>query len=97
MTTSLGQRLCTLHQVTVVGVPACHFCDDAHTVLDRLAALDRIVLNTVDAESIEGQHLLGTHRPAMFPLVLVDGEFLSAGRLSRHRLANALDLAASEL
>lgn len=84
-------------QLTLVTLPACHFCDDAHTVLGPLAEQERIRLRTVEAESPEGQSLIVLHRPAVFPLVLIDGEFLSAGRLPRRRLADALGVAWSAL
>lgn len=84
-------------QLTLVTLPACHFCDDARAVLDPLATQQRIALRTVEADSAEGQSLIEAHRPALFPLVLVDGRFLSAGRLPRRRLADALGVAWSAL
>ncbi len=73
--------------VTLVTSPGCHFCDDAHTHLRALIdAGAPIELSLIDATSAEGRSLLGVHRPAMNPLVLVDGAYFSAGRLPRRKL-----------
>lgn len=77
-------------RVVLVTSPACHHCDDAHHLLEPFAADGRIELHTVEADSADGAALLQIHRPAMFPLVLVDGEFLSSGRLPRGKLARVL-------
>jgi hypothetical protein len=67
--------------ITVVHTRACHLCVDA---LDTLTAL---------GDDVQ----LATHRPTMFPLVLVDGSFFSQGRLPRHKVRALLSsrLAAS--
>jgi glutaredoxin len=77
-------------EVTVVHAPACHFCDDAERALATLAERFSLTVRTVDIESAEGRDLLATHRPAMNPLVLVDGVFFSAGRLPRRKLEKLL-------
>jgi hypothetical protein len=79
-------------RVDLVTSPACHFCEDAHDVLARLAADGVITLNEAQADSSRGATLIGVHRPALFPLVLVDGAFFSAGRLPRRKLAHAFGL-----
>ena len=79
-------------RVVLVTTPACHYCEDAHQALVPLAASGSIDLETVGADSPRGVALVGAHRPAMFPLVLVDGEFLSSGRLPRGKLARTLGL-----
>lgn len=76
--------------VVLVTSPACHQCEDAHGLLAPLAADGRIALHTIEAESPDGAALISLHRPAMFPLVLVDNEFFSAGRLPRGKLAQIL-------
>jgi hypothetical protein len=43
-------------------------------------------LEVIDATSPYGINLVGRHRPAMYPLALVDGEYFSAGRLPRRKL-----------
>lgn len=72
--------------VTVVTAPGCHFCDQAHTMLERLRRDGApIALELVEATSTDGIRLLATHRPAMNPLVLVDGAYFSAGRFPRRK------------
>lgn len=85
MTTHSPTRTTTA--VTLLTAAGCHFCEDAHTHLRAL--IDdgaQIELSVIDATSAEGRALLGLHRPALNPLVLVDGAYFSAGRLPRRRL-----------
>jgi len=79
--------------ITVVHAPACHFCVDAEKALVELAARfpQRVRVWVVELESPEGAHLMTQHRPAMNPLVLIDGEFFSAGRLPRKKLTARLE------
>lgn len=77
-------------RVTVVNAPACHFCDDAESVLAELAQRFPLEVRTVGLESPEGTRLVAEHRPAMTPLVLVDGAYFSAGRLPRRKLEKLL-------
>lgn len=76
--------------VTLVTSPACHLCDDAHQVLRGLADQARIRLVTVSADTLEGSALLDRHRPGLFPLVLLEGAYFSAGRLPRRKLERHL-------
>jgi glutaredoxin len=73
-------------QVTLVHSPACHFCEDAEEALRELSKGYPIDLSVVDIRSAAGAGLVAQHRPAMNPLVLVDGEFFSSGRLPRKKL-----------
>ena len=77
-------------RVTAVTAPACHFCDDAQAALAELAHAYPLTLRLVAADSSDGQALLHAHHAGMFPLVLVDGVFFSAGRLPRRKLARLL-------
>jgi hypothetical protein len=77
-------------QVLLVSSVACGHCADAEIVLERACAEGLVDLEVVDAESDRGAALLAQYRPAMFPLVLLDGEFFSAGRLPRGPLARVL-------
>ena len=77
-------------RVTVVPAPACHFCEDADEALAELASSFRFDLEHVPAESAEGRRLIAVHRPALTPLVLVDGAYFSAGRLPRKKLVKLL-------
>ena len=77
--------------ITVVHAPACHLCDDAENLLAGLAEkFPRIAVERIDVDSAAGRRLIAEHRPAMNPLVLIDGEFFSSGRLSRGRLRTLL-------
>jgi hypothetical protein len=76
--------------ITVVTAPACHFCDDAQDGLAELARQYRFTVTVVPAAGPAGQAATRQHRSGMFPLVLVDGVFFSAGRLPRRRLARLL-------
>jgi hypothetical protein len=78
-------------RITVVENEACHFCEDAQRVLAELAGNYPLVLETVDVRSEPGQRLMRVHRASMSPLVLVDGQFFSHGRLPRRKLAKLLE------
>ena len=77
-------------RVTVVESDACHFCDDAHRVLEELAVRYPLAIDTVSVRTAAGQELMSSHRAALSPLVLLDGTFFSHGRLPRRKLAKAL-------
>lgn len=72
--------------ITLVHTPACHFCADARQVLAEIGREVRLRIETVEADSPRGATLVAAYRPAMFPLVLVDGSFFSQGRLPRRKL-----------
>jgi len=78
-------------RITVVESKACHFCDDAHRALSDLAARYPLVVETVDVRSETGRRLMRVHRASMSPLVLVDGDFFSHGRLPRRKLVKLLE------
>ncbi|HEX6514199.1 MAG TPA: glutaredoxin [Nocardioidaceae bacterium] len=77
-------------RITVVESEACHLCDDAHLALAALAASYPLAVEAVDVRSEIGQRLMQVHRASMSPLVLLDGEFFSHGRLPRRKLAKLL-------
>lgn len=76
--------------VTLVHSDACHFCDDALEVLAELAGQFAIEVTAVAIDSPVGSTLVAVHRPAMNPLVLVEGTFFSSGRLPRRKLVALL-------
>ena len=78
-------------QVTVVHSPACHFCDDAENALYAMSTEYAMEISVVYIDSPAGAELVARHRPAMNPLVLVDGEFFSSGRLPRKKLLRLLE------
>src|SRR5574338_680672 len=77
--------------VTVVHASGCHYCDDARVGLEELAREHPTRVDDFAAASPEGLRLLAAHRAPMFPLVLLDGEFFSSGRLPRGKLRIRLD------
>lgn len=76
--------------ITVVESEGCHYCTDAHDVLEEFSATYPLQVSTVPLTSDMGRALVQRHRPALSPLVLVDGEFFSQGRLPRRKLAKLL-------
>lgn len=78
-------------RITVVESEACHFCEDAQRALSELAAEYPLTVETVDVRSETGQRLMQVHRASMSPLVVVDGDFFSHGRLPRRKLIKLLE------
>ena len=72
--------------ITVVHSPACHFCDDARAALTDLATEFPLTVEFVDCADPRGGALIRQHRAGMYPLVLFDGGYFSAGRLPRKKL-----------
>jgi hypothetical protein len=70
--------------------PACHFCDDAERTIAELAWSYAVEVERIPLETAEGRRLVALHRPALAPLVLVDGRYFSAGRLPRGKLVQLL-------
>jgi len=77
-------------RITVVETSPCDLCEDADAVLAELAKDHPISVEVVDAQSEVGRDLVARHRPPQAPLVLVDGEYFSAGRLPRRKLERTL-------
>lgn len=76
--------------VTVVHSEACHFCDDARSALAEFSERYPIRVRYLSATEPEGRDLVARFRAPMFPLVLVDGQYLSTGRLPRGKLRRLL-------
>jgi glutaredoxin len=76
--------------VTVVRSSGCHYCEDAAAALAEIGARHPLRVEYLDTASAEGADLVAGHRAPMFPLVLVDGQFFSSGRLPRHKLISLL-------
>lgn len=77
-------------QVTVVIARGCHFCQDARQALAELGRLYPLAVEELAAGSPVGKALVLEQGTGLFPLVLVEGEFFSAGRLPRRKLAALL-------
>jgi glutaredoxin len=76
--------------VTLLVTTGCHYCEDARGELTARADRGDLRLTVVSVDSEQGRELQATHRPSMFPLVLVDGKPFSVGRLPRRKLDRAL-------
>lgn len=77
-------------EISLVQGPACHLCEDAAATISELARTLPITLRTIEATSPQGRELLQQTRAPLLPIVLVDGELLGWGRLSRGRLSARL-------
>jgi glutaredoxin len=77
--------------VTLVKSPACHFCADAEDVLAELSTEFELLIHRVPTQSAEGLALVQDFGAAMSPLVLLDGAFVSDGRLPRGKLRTLLE------
>lgn len=87
MTTSNTSRPAS---ITVVDSVGCHFCADADTAIEQLANEFALTVEHVPMASAAGLNLMADHGAGMSPLVLLDGSFVSAGRLPRGRLRSML-------
>ena len=76
--------------VTVVEAPACHLCEDAKSALALLAQSFPMTVHVVSIGEEAGRALMQEHRAPMSPLVLLDGEYFSSGRLPRRKLEKRL-------
>ncbi len=84
-------------EVTLIESRGCHLCADARSALQEFGARYQLSLRSVDASSPEGLELIRRHRPTLQPLVLVNGEPFSAGRLPRRKLERYLTGRAAEV
>lgn len=85
----------TLVEVTLVEAPACHLCEDAKCALAVLARSYPLTVHVVSIEDDVGRELMRAHRAPMSPLVLLDGQYFSSGRLPRRKLEKRLAKAQS--
>ena len=76
--------------VTLLVTTGCQYCEDARAELTARADRGELELDIVSVESAYGRVLQTTHRPAMVPLVLIDGERFSVGRLPRRKLDRSI-------
>ncbi|MFI6481412.1 glutaredoxin family protein [Nonomuraea sp. NPDC050663] len=76
-----------MHRVTLLGKPGCHLCDDARSVISKVAAELGVSWEEVDIES--SQELYDKYWE-MIPVTLVDGVQHDFWRVSEDRLRAAL-------
>lgn len=78
-------------EVLVVTSPACHLCEDALEVLERLAHEYPLSIRQTSIDSEEGRAVFERFHPPLPPFVVVDDELFSAGRLPRKKLYRYLE------
>ena len=76
--------------VTLVEAPACHLCEDAKSALATLAKSYPLTIQVLSIIDKPGRALMDQHGAPMSPLVLLDGEYFSSGRLPRRKLEKRL-------
>ena len=76
--------------VTLVEAPACHLCEDAISTLATLAKSYPLTVRVLSISDKPGRALMDQHRAPMSPLVLLDGQYFSSGRLPRRKLEKRL-------
>ena len=81
----------TIARIEVVTARDCHLCEDALDTLGSIRQLWPLDVREIPDDSPEGRDLLSTWRPALQPMVLVDGRLFSVGRLPRRKLARLLE------
>lgn len=77
-------------EITIVTSADCAFCEQAKDVLARVGSEAAIVVREVPLDSAEGREISRSTAAPFPPVVLLDGEALSYGRLSERRLRKAL-------
>lgn len=82
-------------EAVLVEAIACHLCDDAAQLLANAEREGKLGVRRIGLQSDEGKAIARATRAPMPPIVLIDGELLGWGRLSRGKLDRRLtDLAA---
>ena len=82
-------------EAVLVEAVACHLCDDAAQLLAKAEREGKLRVRRIALESEEGKAIARATRAPMPPIVLINGELLGWGRLSRGKLDRRLtDLAA---
>lgn len=77
-------------EVTLLTQEACAFCDDAKTILARLAQDHAIRVVELDLTSPDGQRLAAQAGILFPPGILVDGDAVAYGRPSERHLRREL-------
>jgi glutaredoxin len=77
-------------QVVLLTQEQCAFCDEAKTILERLAGEFPLEIATVDLQSEEGQQLALGGGVLFPPGIFVDGDPVAYGRPSERRLRREL-------
>jgi glutaredoxin len=76
-----------MHQVTLLGKPGCHLCDDARVVVERVA--DELGVPWEERSILDDEDLLAEYAEQI-PVVLIDGRQHTFWRVDEARLRAAL-------
>lgn len=76
--------------VVLLTKEGCHFCEQAKGVLGRLQGEYELDVRELPLESDEGRELAERSGALFPPVLIVDGEPFSYGRLSERKLRKAL-------
>ncbi len=85
-----------LIRVTVVEADACHFCEDARETIAAVSKHTPLDVTFIPSRSDRGLALVKQHRAAMAPVVLVEGNLVSSGRLLERVLRMHVDAVLAE-
>ena len=76
--------------VVLVTSEGCHLCADALRAFEEAGSEYPLQVRQVDLESDDGRAIARATRAPMPPIVVVDGQLLGWGRLSRGKLRRLL-------
>lgn len=79
-----------MREATLLTKDDCHFCEEAKRVLARFADDGQLAFRELRLDSEEGQRLATSAGAPFPPVVFLDGEYFSYGRLSERKLRKAL-------
>ncbi len=82
--------------VTLVTSPGCHMCEMAKDVINAVALEIPLSVKVVELISPEGEALAASHRMPFPPLILINGQHHTHGRISEKKFRRALALLEAE-
>ena len=80
-------------EVLVLTAVGCHWCEEAETLLGRLAGEFDLQVTTRSAEDVAGRDLALASGALFPPVIFVDGVFAQYGRPSERKLRVVLSAA----
>ena len=83
-------------EVLLLTQPACHLCDHAKDILERLAPTFDLQVREISLQSDAGRSLAEQHRFLFAPGLILDGRPFSYGRVSERKLRRELSRRALE-
>jgi len=83
--------------VLVLTAPACHYCDEAQSLIARLGREFELVVETRSAADDAGRALALAHGVLFPPAIFVNGSFVQYGRPSERKLRARLQEVGAQL